>query len=70
MEKAAYVQTLEQAADIAGGYAELAAVLGVSQNDLDAWTKGTSVPGPALFLRVVDLVLGDLQRRLNPQETE
>ena len=70
MEKAAYVQTLEQAADIVGGYPKLATVLGVTQSDLDAWTTGKAVPGPALFLRVIDLILGDLQRRLVSQEAE
>ena len=70
MEKAAYVQTLEQAANIAGGYPQLAAVLGVTPSELDAWTKGSSVPGPALFLRVIDLVLSDLQRRLVASEAE
>jgi hypothetical protein len=70
MEKAAYIDTLEQATNIAGGYAELAAALGVSRSELDAWVMGSSVPGPALFLRVVDLVLSDLQLRLNSEETQ
>ena len=70
MEKAAYIDTLERAANIAGGYAELAAALGVTRSELDAWTMGASVPGPMLFLRVMDLVLSDLQRQLELGETE
>ena len=70
MPKAAYIDTLEQAANIAGGYAELAAVLGVTRHELDAWTMGSSIPGPALFLRVMDLVLSDLQRRLELGEPQ
>ena len=70
MHKAAYVETLEQAASIAGGFGELAIILGVTENELAAWTSGSSVPGPALFLRVLDLVLGDLQRKLELREAE
>jgi len=70
MQKAAYVETLEQAANIAGGFDELAIILGVTENELTAWTSGSSVPGPALFLRVLDLVLGDLQRKLELREAE
>jgi hypothetical protein len=70
MQKAAYVQTLEQAVVIAGGSEKLAAHLGVTQADLDGWAQGASVPGPAMFLRVIDLILGDMQRRLGARETE
>jgi DNA-binding transcriptional regulator YdaS (Cro superfamily) len=68
MDKAAYIQTLEHAATITGGHSELAALLGVTREELLAWTTGSCIPGPALFLRVMEVVLSDLQRQLDPEE--
>lgn len=63
MGKALYIQSVEQAADIAGGYDRLAAVLGVTRPEVDSWVSGSSTPGTAIFLRLVDIVLSDPQSR-------
>jgi hypothetical protein len=63
MGKALYIQSVEQAADIAGGYDQLAAVLGVTRYEVDSWVSGSSTPGTAIFLRLIDIALSDPQSR-------
>jgi hypothetical protein len=61
MRKAKYIQTMEHAAQVAGGYERLAGTLGVSGDELQRWMEGSTAPRPLLFLRVLDLVLNDLE---------
>ena len=56
-----YNRTLQRAAQILGGERALARYLHVPMPDLHAWMRPGSLPPPAkVFLKVVDLVLNDL----------
>jgi hypothetical protein len=57
MGKALYIQSVEDAASIAGGYDRLAAELGVTRDEVERWCSGTSLPACAVFLRIIELVL-------------
>ena len=52
-----YVESVEDAAALAGGHDRLAAVLGVTPDEVRGWCAGDAVPD-SLFLRVIDLVTG------------
>jgi DNA-binding transcriptional regulator YdaS (Cro superfamily) len=56
MGKALYIQSVEDAASIAGGHERLAAVLGVSTHEVERWCSGVSIPECTAFLRVIDLI--------------
>jgi hypothetical protein len=58
MGKALYIESVEDAAAIAGGYDRLAADLGVSTAEVQRWCAGAAIPECALLLRVIDLVIG------------
>jgi hypothetical protein len=45
------------AASVAGGYARLAAVLGVGTDEVERWRTGSAIPECAMLLRVIELVL-------------
>ena len=51
-----YVRTLHEACLALGGEHKLAAYLGVSVADVEAWLNGRGAPSDAVFLRCVDLV--------------
>jgi hypothetical protein len=53
-----YVESVEDAAALAGGHDRLAAALGVTPDEVRAWCAGVAVPECSLFLRVIDLVTG------------
>jgi predicted transcriptional regulator len=55
--KALYIESVEEAASIAGGYAELAAKLGVSRDEVESWSAGRTIPECAVFLRLIDVLL-------------
>jgi hypothetical protein len=57
MGRALYIQSVEDAADIAGGYDRLAAALGVSIDQVRSWSAGRAIPECTLFLRLIDIVL-------------
>jgi DNA-binding phage protein len=57
MGKALYIQSVEDAAEIAGGYERLAAALGVTREDIDSWVSGAAKPECAVFLRLIEIVL-------------
>jgi hypothetical protein len=57
MGKALYIESVEDAAALLGGYAELAARLGVSTDDVASWSSGTALPEGALFLRLIEILL-------------
>jgi hypothetical protein len=49
--------TLERAAALVGGYAELAARLKVSQRQLDYWIAEISTPSHTVFLEAIDIII-------------
>jgi len=53
-----YAESVEDAAALAGGYDRLAAILGVTPAEVRSWCAGASLPDCAIFLRVIDLVIG------------
>jgi hypothetical protein len=55
--KALYIQSVEDAAAIAGGYERLAAALGVSADQVRSWSAGASIPECAVFLRLIEILL-------------
>jgi hypothetical protein len=55
--KALYIQSVEDAASIAGGYERLAAALSVSIDEVRSWSSGESIPECAVFLRLVEILL-------------
>jgi hypothetical protein len=57
MGKALYIQSVEEAASVAGGYDRLAAVLGVGTDEVERWRSGSAIPECGLLLRVIELIL-------------
>ena len=57
MGKALYIESVEDAAALAGGYERLAAKLGVSAAEVASWSAGSAVPETAVFLRLIEMVL-------------
>jgi hypothetical protein len=57
MGKAFYVQSVEDAASIAGGYEPLAAELGVSLDEVESWSAGSVIPECAVFLRIIEILV-------------
>jgi hypothetical protein len=55
--RALYIQSVEDAASVAGGYERLAAALGVSTDEVERWSAGTAIPEAAVFLRLIDLLV-------------
>ncbi len=64
---------LKRAAEICGGYAMLAAHLGVSEFKLRRWIEGKVALPDTVFLKAADIVLEDdiaraaQDRRINPR---
>jgi hypothetical protein len=64
---------LRRAAEIIGGYAELAAHLGVTEFKVRAWVEGKSRLPDDVFLKAADIVLQDdiaraaQDRRIKPR---
>jgi hypothetical protein len=63
MGKALYIESVEHAAAIAGGYERLAAELGVSTGEVESWSAGTAIPESAVFLRLIELLLNPAASR-------
>jgi len=57
MGKALYIESVEDAAAIAGGYERLAAALGVSPEEVQSWSAGSAKPESTVFLRLLEIVL-------------
>ncbi len=51
-----HTRTLEKAAQVLGGQAELAAYLHVTRRDLAAWMEGRSVLPTSFFISAVDAI--------------
>jgi hypothetical protein len=58
MAKALYIESVHDAAAIAGGKERLAAVLGVSAGEVERWSTGASIPDCTVFLRLIEVLLG------------
>jgi DNA-binding transcriptional regulator YdaS (Cro superfamily) len=52
MGRAFYVESVEDAAALAGGHDRLAATLGVSLAEVHGWCAGASIPDCSTLLRV------------------
>ena len=57
MGKALYIQSVEDAASMAGGYDDLAAELGVSIDEVESWAAGSVIPECAMFLRIIEILV-------------
>jgi hypothetical protein len=57
MGRALYIESVEDAAALAGGYERLAAELGVSAAEVESWSAGSAIPESAVFLRLIELVI-------------
>jgi hypothetical protein len=57
MGRALYIQSVEDAASVAGGYERLAAELGVGTDEVERWRTGSAIPECAVLLRMIELVL-------------
>jgi hypothetical protein len=57
MGRALYIESVEHAASVAGGYERLAAALGVSIDEVERWSAGSVIPETSLFLRLLEIVL-------------
>jgi hypothetical protein len=57
MGRALYIESVEDAASIAGGYEQLAVALGVSADEVKNWSTGMTIPDCMVFLRLLDLSL-------------
>jgi DNA-binding transcriptional regulator YdaS (Cro superfamily) len=63
------IRLLESAAEIAGGKAELAARLGVTETMLSGFMSGFLRMPDALLLQAVDVILGERQLKMaSPHE--
>ena len=58
-----YTRALLRAIEIAGSLDALAAFLGSSRRELDAWTRGETYPPMPIFLAVVDVVAANALTR-------
>ena len=61
--KSVQTRTMRAAAAAVGGSKPLRDRLGASSAEVLAWLSGTEVPPRAVFLRAVELVLDDMDRR-------
>lgn len=66
--RALYIQSVEEAASVAGGYERLAAHLGVATDEVKRWCSGTAIPECAVLLRVIELVLTASAKPTETQE--
>lgn len=62
MQGATKHEAVKLAAELLGGPAKLRERLRASSADVAAWLAGTKEPPPAVFLRVVEILLDELDR--------
>lgn len=74
MRNQTHMRAVQQAAEIAGGMAPLAAFFHVSPIVIAAWIQGSLDVPPAAFLRVVDIIVEHESARIRgaipPSEVE
>lgn len=57
MGRALYIEWVEDAVSVVGGYEKLAVELGVDPDDVRSWSAGVTIPECTLFLRLLGLLL-------------
>jgi len=57
-----YSRTLRKASEVVGGHLKLCRYLRVPSDELANWINDMSTPPIAIFLRAVDLVIGEVSR--------
>jgi hypothetical protein len=57
MGRALYIESVDDAASIAGGYDRLADSLGVSRDEVLSWSAGTVTPECNVFLRLIQIII-------------
>jgi hypothetical protein len=62
MDEAVYMRSVEQAAELAGGYEELARRLQVPTEDVIDWSRGKDKPGVDVFLLMLDLIMDETHK--------
>jgi hypothetical protein len=70
MGRALYIQSVEDAAAVAGGYERLAAALGVNLDVVKGWCAGNEIPECSVFLRVIEIIAGPAPRASGPAEVD
>jgi hypothetical protein len=68
MAWAFFMESVADAAALAGGCDRLAEELGVSAAEVESWRAGTSIPDDAAFLRLIDFSFGNVYRTAKIQE--
>jgi hypothetical protein len=56
MGRSLYIESVEDAAAVVGGYEQLAAELGVSTDEVRNWCTGMTIPESMMFLRLIGLL--------------
>ena len=56
MGRALYIEWVEDAASVVGGYEKLAVELGVDLDEVRNWSAGMTIPECTLFLRLLGLL--------------
>jgi hypothetical protein len=57
MGRALYIESVADAVSIAGGCDRLAAALGVSTDEVESWSAGSTIPECTVFLRLIEILL-------------
>jgi hypothetical protein len=70
MGKALYIQSVADAASVAGGYERLAAELGVGTDEVERWSTGTSIPECAVLLRIIEIALNPRVMQFSQERAE
>lgn len=66
MGKGLYIQSIEEAAEVAGGRDALAERLGVAPEEVLRWVEGLYAPPTVAFLSIVDMLIEDLRAPRTP----
>lgn len=62
MANTRYMRAVARAAEMMGGYEQLARRIGAKSEDVMSWASGAAEPPPAAFVAVTDILLGDTVR--------
>lgn len=57
MDKDLYMRSVEHAAELAGGYGSLAHRLGVAEDQVEGWARGTVTPETTQLLLLLDIII-------------
>ena len=59
MANTRYTKAVERAAQMCGGYEQLARRIGAKLEEVASWANGAAEPSPAAFVALSDILLGD-----------